>query len=147
MTIATPNWEIRENVFGFNGPGNSFLVPKASQLFSAVFAEKPLPAPFDGCASVRESVRGVRFSRLGASVELEFVSENGTHSVQCRAKANRGGKFYDVTSLVSRKIDHAVFDGVWFYRFPCRKIPRGKRHQRYVARVIRLIFKCVKVGV
>ncbi len=115
MTIATPNWEIRENVLGFNGPGNSFLVPKASQLFSAVFAEKPLPAPFDGCASVRESVRGVRFSRLGASVELEFVSENGTHSVQCRAKANRGGKFYDVTSLVSRKIDHAVFDGVWFY--------------------------------
>ncbi len=25
MTIATPNWEIRENVLGFNGPGNSFL--------------------------------------------------------------------------------------------------------------------------
>lgn len=115
MAVATPSWEIRENVLGLKGPRSDFLVPSALQLYSELFADKPLPPPFDVCGSVRESMKGVRFSRLGARVDLEFVSENGTYSVQCKAKANRGGKIYDVTSIFARNVDHAVFDGVWFY--------------------------------
>ena len=115
MTITSPIWEVRGNVLGLKCAGDEFYVPKASQLFFALFDGKPLPAPFDGCASVRESVADIRFSRLGANIELDFVCENEPHSLKCIAKANRGGKFYDVTLLVAKKIDHAVFDNVWFY--------------------------------
>ena len=115
MTIAMPTWEIRDNILGLNEPGGRFVVPTASQLYSALFTDKPLPLSFDCGISIRESLRGIRFSRLGTSLELEFVWGDDSRSVQCRAKVNRGGKFYDVTSIVARKIDHAVFDGVWFY--------------------------------
>ena len=115
MSIALPIWEVRGNVLGLKGAEDKFYIPKASQLFSRVFEDKQLPAPFDNCASIRESVPGIRFSRLGASIELEFVSDIGTYSIRCKAKANRGGKIYDVTSFVTDNIDHAVFDNVWFY--------------------------------
>ena len=112
---AMPIWEIRGNILGLKGTEEEFYIPKASQLFSALFENKQLPAPFDRCSSVRETLPGIRFSRLGASIELDFVTENGTHLVQCKAKVNRGGEFYDVTSFVADKIDHAVFGSVWFY--------------------------------
>ena len=115
MSVATPIWTVRGNVLGLKDSENRFLVPTATQLFSALFSNNPLPPPFDGGESIRESVKDIRFSKLGATIELDFVNESGTYSIQCKAKVNRGGIYYDVTSLVSDKIDHAVFGGVWFY--------------------------------
>lgn len=115
MLIAAPTWEIRGNVLGLKSSGGDFSVPKASQLFAALFADGQLQQPFDGAEPIRASMKGVRFSKLGASIELDFVCKNGSPTVQCNAKTNWCGRYYDVTSLVINKIDHAVFDGVWFY--------------------------------
>ena len=115
MLIAAPTWEIRGNVLGLKSSEGNFSVPKASQLFAALFEDGRLQSPFDSADPIRASLKGVRFSKLGASIELDFVSKHGSPKVQCSAKANRCGKYYDVTSLVANKIDHAVFDGVWFY--------------------------------
>ncbi len=115
MSIVAPSWEIRGNVLGLKSSRGDFLVPKASQLFAALFEDSQLQPPFDGTDTIRNSIKGVRFSKLGASIELDFVCGNGAPKVQCKAKANRRGRYYDVTSLVTNKIDHAVFDGVWFY--------------------------------
>ena len=115
MSIATAKWEIRENVLGLKRSEEEFIIPKASQLFAALFEGKMLQKPFDDATPIRDALTGVRFSKLGASIELDFVSANGSPAVQCKAKANRGGRYYDVTSMISSRIDHAVFDGVWFY--------------------------------
>ncbi|MBO7500900.1 MAG: DEAD/DEAH box helicase [Fibrobacterales bacterium] len=80
-----------------------------------LFEDKPPTPPFNDCASVHDAVADVRFSKIGAGIELDFASDERTHLLQCHAKANHGGKLYDVTSLVAEKVDHAVFDGVWFY--------------------------------
>lgn len=114
MVNKMPVWEIRGNVLGLKSLEGDFFVPTASQLFSAVFSQKALPPPFETCLPVKEVFKEIRFSRLGACVELVFIRGDGPYSVKCKAKVSKGGNVYDITDQVGRKIDHVVFNGVWF---------------------------------
>jgi SNF2 family DNA or RNA helicase len=114
--MGKPHWIIDSKILGVKTGKGEKVIPKAEEIYSAVFENRRIKGFPDFSASDTMAIKKLSFSRYPADVRINLVV-NKAGRLGCEITAESEGKDRTAVNLKKDTADHIIIGNTW-YPFP-----------------------------